>query len=401
MRDDRAPAQLACTVTRGSEVLGYLVIDSTVGGRAGGGLRMQPDIGEAEIRGLARTMTLKHAFLGLPRGGAKAGVCGDPEAPQAERRQRLAAFAQAIAPLLRSRIYTPGTDMGTDSADIRYLLDMAGVYVRHREMRDTPSGYYTGLTVLAGAKQAMLHMNRSWTGCRVAIEGLGKVGSALAELLAAAGARVVAISTYRGAIVNPQGLDVNQLTALAAATGSHVVDCYSGAERIDCAALLELPVDLLCPCARQGSIHAGNAPRVQARLICPGANNAITPDAEQILSERGVLCLPDFVTNCGGALGSAMEFAGSSRELIAALVDRRFGARVAWLLSEAERQGVAPREVAVPLALHRFEQLCHRADHPTPMGRMIGAGQELYRRGWIPAPLMAALSRPYFERLLA
>src|SRR3989304_5438495 len=101
------------TAVHDGNVLGYVAIDSTVRDRSCGGLRMLPDIDEAEIRALARSMTLKYGFLGLPQGGAKAGVRCDPEAPKEERRQRLATFGQAIAPLLLSRIYVPGTDMGT------------------------------------------------------------------------------------------------------------------------------------------------------------------------------------------------------------------------------------------------------------------------------------------------
>ena len=89
--------QLVCRATRGSEAVGYVVIDSTVGGRSYGGLRMTQDVDEAEVRALARAMTLKFGFLGLPQGGAKGGVCFDPEAPLAERRECLTAFGQAIA----------------------------------------------------------------------------------------------------------------------------------------------------------------------------------------------------------------------------------------------------------------------------------------------------------------
>ena len=129
--------QMLITVSQGSEVIGFVAIDSAVGGRSCGGLRMLPDIDEAEMRGLARAMTLKYGFLGLPQGGAKAGVRYDPEAPQAERWQRLAAFGRAIAPMLLSRIYSPATDMGTDNAGIRHMLQAAGVNVKHQELRGT------------------------------------------------------------------------------------------------------------------------------------------------------------------------------------------------------------------------------------------------------------------------
>ncbi len=394
-------AQLVCTVLQGAEVLGYVVVDSTVGGRATGGLRMLPDIDEAEMRGLARAMTLKYGLLGQPRGGAKAGVRGDPEASLEERQRRLAAFGKAIAPLLLNRVYAPATDMGTTNADVQYLLQSVGMRLKRRELRPNQSGDYTAMTVFAGAKQAARQRELALSECRVAIGGFGKVGAPLARLLAEAGARVVAISTSKGALFDPQGLDVRRLQELAAAAGSAVVERYPDAERIDCAALLELPVDVLCPCARHDSLHVGNAPRIAARIICPGANNPVTPEAERILFERGVLCLPDFVTNCGGVLGGTMEFASVGPQCIAAFIERHIGARIAWLLDEAERQNVLPREIAVPLALRRFEEVRYSADHPSPLARLFELGLEFYRRGWIPGPLVAALSLPYFERSLA
>ncbi len=398
---EKDDSQVLITVSQGQEVLGYVAIDSTVGGRSCGGLRMLPDIDEPEMRGLARAMTLKYGFLGLPQGGAKAGVLGDPEAPQTERRKRIEAFGQAIAPLLLSRIYVPGTDMGMDNADIRYMLETVGVKVKRRELLGTQSGYYTALTVFAGAKQAARFLGLDISDCSVAVEGFGNVGGELAELFARLNARVVAVSTSRGAIFNPEGLDIKRLRGLAAEAGSRAVDLYPDAERIDRAALLELPVDLLCPCARHHSIHAGNVDRVKARVICAGANNPVTPEAERILFERGVQCLPDFVTNCGGVLGGTMEFASVSKECIEAFIDRRFGARIAWLLDEAAKQRTLPRDIAEPLALSRFDQVRRDACNPTLSSRFFEGGLELYRRGWVPGGLVARLSLPYFEKLLA
>lgn len=398
---EKRRSQLVCTVASGSSAMGYVVIDSVVGGRSCGGLRMLPDIDEGEMRALARSMTLKYGFLGLPQGGAKAGVRGNPESSREERWLHLEAFGRAIAPLLRSYVYVPGTDMGTNNADIRHMLGAAGVPVSRRALRGTNSGYYTALTVKAGAKQAAKHMGLTLSGSSVAIEGFGKVGSALAGLLAAANARVVAVSTLKGAIFNPQGLDVTRLKHLATKEGSRVVELYPEAERLDRAAMLELPVDFLCPCARGNSLHADNADRVKARIICPGANNPVTREAEELLSKRGVLCMPDFVTNCGGVLGGTMEFAAVSKIRIAAFIERHIGARMEWLLNEAVRQGILPREVAVRIAQRRFEQVRRDAEHPTALGRLFNLALELYRRGCIPGPLVGSLSLPYFERSLA
>jgi glutamate dehydrogenase (NAD(P)+) len=393
--------QLVCTVKQASQIIGYVVIDSTVGGRARGGLRMLPDVDEDEIRGLARAMTLKYGFVGLAEGGAKAGLRGDPEVPPEQRRRQLVEFGQAIGPLLQSRAYIPGADMGTTPEDIRYMLQAVGVPIKRRQLRPTKSGYHTALTVFAGATQAARHLGLVLNECTAAIEGFGKVGSELAALLAQAGVRVVAVSTLRGAIYNPHGLDVARLRQLTAESDSHAVELYRDAERIDRAALLELPVDVLCPCARHNSLHAGNAPRIAARIISPGANNPITPEAERILFERGVLCLPDFVTNCGGVLGGALEFASIRQEQIAAFIDRRVGARIQWLLDTASRTRVLPRAVAEPFARERIRQMRQRAARPSPQSRILKVGLDLYRRGLVPGQLVAALALPYFEKTLA
>jgi glutamate dehydrogenase (NAD(P)+) len=309
--------QLINTVIRGSNILGYLVIDSLVAGRSCGGLRLLPDIDEMEMRNLARAMTLKYGFLGLPQGGAKAGVLQDPEAPLEERRKSLMEFGKAIAPLLRNRIFVPGMDMGTDVDDIRFMLKGVGVPIKYRELRNNDSGYYTAVSVLACAKQAVRHSRKNLSECTVAIEGFGKVGNALAGLFQNIHVRVVAVSTSKGAIHNPGGLDIKALQKLTAEAGSQAVDLYTEANHIRPKELLELPVDILCPCARHDSINEENADSISAPIICSGANNPVTPEAEALLFEKGVLCLPDFVSNCGGVLGGTMEFASVKKKKIA------------------------------------------------------------------------------------
>jgi glutamate dehydrogenase (NAD(P)+) len=389
------------TAAHDGNVLGYVAIDSTVGGRSCGGLRLLPDIDKKEIRALAWSMTLKYGFLGLPQGGAKAGVFGDPEAARPERLERLVEFGHAIKPLLNSKTFVPTSDMGTHSADIRHMLNAVGIRVGRRELQNNSSGYYTAHSVWAGVVQSLHHIGQDLSRCTAAIEGFGNVGRPLASLLNRAGAKVVAVSTSRGALYHPQGLDVDRLVQLADEVGSQVVEIYREGQFLKQKALLELPVDVLCPCARWNSIHSGNAPRISARVVCPGANNPITPDAETALFERGVLCLPDFVTNCGGVLGGTMEFASVSRERITTFIEHHIGERIAWLLGEAEAKHCSSREVAVPLALHRFQEVRQGADHPTPVARLFKAALELYRRGWIPGPLVGPPSLHYFERTLS
>ena len=388
------------TATHHGNVLGYVAIDSTVGGRSCGGLRMLPDIDEAEIQALARSMTLKYGFLGLPQGGAKAGVFGNPEASRQERLERLVEFGHAIAPLLRSRAFVPNADMGTESADIRHMLNAVGIRVGRRELQDNFSGLYTAHSVLTGVVQSARHIGLNLSKCTAAIEGFGNVGRPLASLLGSTGIKVVAISTSRGALYNPQGLNVGRLSRLAEEAGSQVVELYREAEFVDREKLLELPVDILCPCARWNSLNMSNVHRIAAQVICPGANNPITPDAEHTLFERGVLCLPDFVANCGGVLGGTMEFASVSREKISNFINHHISIRIAWLLNEAKSKHQLPRDVAVPFALGRFNHVVQSAERPTPLSRLFNLGLEFYRHGWIPGRLVAPLSLRYFEKIL-
>ena len=192
-----------------------------------------------------------------------------------------------------------------------------------REWRHNRSGRYTAVSCLGAATASLEHVGGSLSGCRVAIEGFGQVGSALAELLHGHGATLVAVSTSRGAIYHPRGLDVPRLLQLVTEAGSAVVERYADADRLDRGALLELPVDLLCPCARYHSIHSGNAERVAARVVCPGANDPVHPRAEAVLYRCGIVCVPDFITNSGGVLGGTLEFAGvRPRRLVSTPVTR-------------------------------------------------------------------------------
>jgi glutamate dehydrogenase/leucine dehydrogenase len=397
----RSQGQLVCSVREGEELTGCVVIDSLVRGRACGGLRMVPHIDETKMRRLASNMTLKYGFLGMPRGGAKAAVRGDPEGPESDRFQLLADFGRAIAPLLRQRIFSPGADSGTEPAGIRHMLESVGMSAQRRWSEAVPPGYYPALTVLTGIQRAARHRGLGLEGCTAAVQGWGKVGSALGSLLAQSGIPVVAISTSRGAIHNGQGLDVGELLRLAREHGSRVVEVYRHAERIDLESLLRLDVDVLCPCAISDAIHGGNAPAVQARMVVSGANNAVTPEADRVLFERGVLCLPDFMTNCGIILGSAMELAWIPTEQVSSFIAEHVGASITGLLDEAGRQQVPLREVAVPYAHRRFERMCQDAERTTMLGRLIEFGVALNRHGLVPGPVVAAASRQYFRRMVA
>lgn len=361
---------------------------------------MAEGVGCEELSLLARDMTLKYGFLGLPQGGAKGGVPFDPDAPVEQRRQRLADFAKAIAPLLRARVYVPMSDMGTNNQDIRHMLRVARVPLLRRELRGNRSGYYTARGVLAAARAAAAHIGQDWSGSRAAIEGFGKVGSSLARMLDEQGVHVVGVSTSRGALYHPGGLPVPRLLEASALGGSAFVESFPGAMRLPLSQLLELPCDFLFPCARHHSISLDNAPRINARVVAPGANSPCTSEAEDQLSRRGVLVVPDFAANCGGVLGGTMEFAGVPVPAIDAFLEGRLGRRIAGLLVAAERRQVSLREFAVSQALEGFQQVRSRQENPAWSQSVFRAGLGLHRRGWIPEALVGRLAMRYFDRLL-
>jgi glutamate dehydrogenase/leucine dehydrogenase len=174
----------------------------------------------------------------------------------------------------------------------------------------------------------------------------------------------------------------------------------SAAESLPREALLELPVDLLCPCARGGSINAGNAARITARYVCAGANNPLTPDAEQMLWARGVIVPPDFISNAGGVLGGTLEYAGVSPARAGRLIAGAIEPAVRRLLEDAAAAAAMPRAVAEPKALARHARVREAAERPSLRGHVMQIGLDWYRRGWLPAALVGAIAPAYVGRRL-
>jgi glutamate dehydrogenase (NAD(P)+) len=376
---------------------GWLAVDSVVASHFCGGLRMLPDVSTPELIELARAMTLKHAFLGLPHGGAKAGIVYDQDRQKAEKAKLLTAFARNIEDLLRRRAYLPGADMGTTGQDIREMMQSIGICVPSRALRGGLSGWYTSLTVVASSKAAARHQGLDLAKADVAIEGFGSVGSAVAEGFNRLGSRVVAISTFDGALHAPEGLDVGKLIQCYRQHGSKLVDFFDG-RKIQREALLELDVDILVPCARHHSIQTGNAPQIKARLISCGANAPITKEAEKLLWQRGILCIPDFVANSGGVLGGTMEFAGISPDAIAGFMDQRFARQVSALIGEAHKEDVYIRDKAERVAADRWKRVKSASEQRSLRNRVFSLGLDLYRNGMIPAALVGKLALKYFQK---
>jgi len=149
---------------------------------------------------------------------------------------------------------------------------------------------------------------------------------------------VAAISTHEGALHASEGLPVEDLVERYRRVGSAVVQDSPWGEKIQRNELLTLDVDVLSPCARHHSISAQNAGQVSARVISAGANIPTTAEAEEILFQRGILCLPDFVSNCGGVFGGSMAYTGLSPGLIRNFITQRIGKRISWIIQGALRR---------------------------------------------------------------
>jgi len=377
---------------------GWLAVDSIIDNHFCGGLRMLPDVSAPELAALARAMTLKHGFLGIPHGGAKAGVLCNEDASEEKRTRLLAAFGRKVEDLLAARTYLPGSDMGTTNQDIRDMLRNLGIRVPRRALGGRNSGWYTSLTVIAAAREASVARGFDLREATVAIEGFGDVGGAVAQGLDEMGSKIVAVSTRRGALHSPRGLDVAELHRVSREHGSEVVDHFQGARKIDRESLLELDVDVLVPCARHHSIYTGNVRKIRARTISCGSNVPATEEAEKLLAERGILCIPDFVANAGGVLGGTMEFAGIRPSSIVSFVNTHFAKQVSLVINRAGQEGAYIREVAERIAMERFTRMRNASGNRSLRKKVFSLAMELYRDGLIPSLCVGALARPYFQR---
>ena len=297
--------------------IGYRVQHNSSRGPYKGGVRYHPEADEEEVRALASLMTWKTALVGVPFGGAKGGVQCDPRKMSQRELQALTRrFTRSISQIISVNRDIPAPDVGTNFQTMAWMMSAyaeengytPGVVTgKPLELggsagREQATGRGVSLMVKEVAKDLGISMDHS----KVVIQGFGNVGSWTARFLSEGGCNVVAVSDVNGGIHNAQGLDLDQLTAHVASTGT-VLD-FRGADAITNDELLEMECDFLVPAALGGAIHSGNASKIRARMVVEGANNPVTPGGEAILNERGIPCLPDLLVNAGGGTVSYFEW---------------------------------------------------------------------------------------------
>ena len=324
-------------------LLGFVVIDRIVAGRSCGGIRAGPRVTAQEIERIARVMTLKCGFVGLAAGGAKGGVLVPDEFTAEQRASRLAAYGRAAAALLRSGVWSHGADMGTTDHDIALIRHAAGIGPNPGPTGsqgtvargDASSGRAAGLTVALSAEAALESLGIPLQGARIAVQGAGAVGRAAMASLAAAGARIVALSTIVGTLRDDRGLDVRVVLDELGRSGDKVASGGATPQ-----AVLAVPCDAMLLCAGSDTVDAQAAERLDVRAVVCGANIPFTDEVGDRLEQRGILVLPDFVAGGGGVLGSTLvSAAGVRAPELEPVLRRSFKPRVAQTLAASSAQG--------------------------------------------------------------
>jgi glutamate dehydrogenase (NAD(P)+) len=297
---------------------GYRVQHSISRGPGKGGIRYRAGLNLDEMRGLAASMTIKCAVMSLPFGGAKGGIDVDPKKLSRDELERMTRrYTSELVDLIGPDKDIPAPDTGTDEQTMAWIMD---TYSQNKGT--TSTGVVTGKPISMGGSLGRLEApgrgvansifgvaareNIDLANSSAAVQGFGVVGSYAALAMLERGVRVVAVSDSSGAIYRHDGLDIRALIAHKLETGS--VQHFVGAKKIDRDSVFTLPVDILVPSAREGSIHAGNAGRIEARIIAEGANHPVTREADLILRQEGRTVIPDVLANAGGVTVSYYEW---------------------------------------------------------------------------------------------
>lgn len=297
---------------------GYRVQHNLGRGPAKGGIRYHQDVTLDEVKALAMWMTWKCAVVGIPYGGGKGGVVVDPKRLSKRELEGLTRrFTTEISVLIGPEKDIPAPDVNTNAQTMAWIMDTFSMHVGY-----TVPGVVTGKPVSLGGsegraeatgrgavvciEEALRHLGMSVAGARVAVQGFGNAGGTAAHLISQQGARVVAVSDSVGGIHRPDGLDVRAVQSWKAEHGT--VRGFPGARDISNAELLTIDCDILIPAALENQITSANAGAVRAAIVAEAANGPTTPEADEILRQRGVFMVPDVLCNAGGVTVSYFEW---------------------------------------------------------------------------------------------
>jgi glutamate dehydrogenase (NAD(P)+) len=351
---------------------GYRVTHNIARGPSKGGIRYHPDVSLSEVKSLAMWMTWKCALMNIPFGGAKGGViCNPKELSRMELQKMTRRYTTEIINEIGPEKDIPAPDVGTDPSVMAWIFDTYSMNKGHSVL-----GVVTGKPLNVGGslgrleatargamyciREAIRKQELSFDGLRVAVQGFGNVGSYLAKFMHDQGAKVITVSDSTSGIYNPDGIDVELALAHKQETGA--LAGLRGTEPVSNDDLLLLECDVLAPCALEQVITSENADKVKARIICEGANGPVTPAADEILDERGILVLPDILANAGGVVVSYFEWVQGLQEFF--WKEDEVNARLNDIVTRAfnetwtthQNRGTSMRMAAYGLAVQRVSE---------------------------------------------
>ncbi|KAJ0961819.1 hypothetical protein J5N97_029647 [Dioscorea zingiberensis] len=313
--------KVECTIPKddGSIVsfIGFRVQHDNARGPMKGGIRYHPQVDPDEVNALAQLMTWKTAVVDIPYGGAKGGInCSPSELSNSELERLTRVFTQKIHESIGIHTDIPAPDMGTNAQTMAWILDEYSKFHGHSPAIVTGKPIdlggslgreaATGRGVVFATEALLAEYGKSISGQTFVIQGYGNVGSWTAELIHKEGGKIIAISDVTGAIRNSDGIDILALSKHRA-EGGNLKD-FNGADTMDPNELLMHECDVLIPCALGGVLTRENAANVKAKYIIEAANHPIDPEADEILSKKGVIILPDIYANAGGVTVSYFEW---------------------------------------------------------------------------------------------
>jgi len=298
---------------------GYRVQHNNALGPYKGGIRFHPEVTLEDDMALATLMTLKNSLAGIPYGGAKGAIQVDPKTLDKASLEELSrGYVRALINVLGPEVDIPAPDVGTNPQIMAWMVDeyskMMGRNVpatftaKPVQLWGNPvREYATGFGVAIMAREAWRELGKGdLSGARVSIHGFGNTGQWAAYWSNKMGAKVVAVADTSGTVHDPNGLDVERLIEVKNKTGKVIM--YEGGRKLQPQDALVVDADILMPSAMENAITEHNAGNIKAKLIVEGANGPTTPEAEAMLSKRGVTIVPDILANAGGVIMSYLEW---------------------------------------------------------------------------------------------
>ncbi|MCW9024019.1 MAG: Glu/Leu/Phe/Val dehydrogenase [Gammaproteobacteria bacterium] len=352
--DELGPLKVIHVYEPAVNLKAILVVDNIAKGPSIGGVRMATDVSTEECVRLARAMTFKNAAAGLPHGGGKAVLFGDPKMPKSDKEHLIRALANALR---NEDTYIFAPDMGTDEECMAWIRDEIGRVVGlPREIGGIPLDEIgaTGWGLSHVVDVALRYVDFDLKGARFVVQGFGAVGKHVTRFLTDKGAVLVAVADSRGAIANVNGLDVATLLRLKE-SGKCVTD-YTDAHKLERDDVIDVECDIWIPAARPDVVNENNVSRLNTKLVVEGANIPFTHGAEKYLHDKGILCVPDFIANAGGVICAAMEYQGASQSAALQTIEEKLRRNTEQVLSTVKDKHILPREAAIELAVERVKK---------------------------------------------